>query len=297
MSRRFPALLAACCVLSAPFLPWGGGEAGYRWLLEYPQRFDTFLVAMEIAVALGAVGVTLFRAAPPLFGVPAAALLLVAATRAILGFGVPGATLFEMTTAADFLHAGVGFHLAGLGTLLLAVAGNLGSPHLFRILGKIDDVVFAIEKGIITLSLGVMVLLVFLDLLLREVAGSGIGGAQKLALYLMLWAGFLGASIATRGGKHLSMDLLDKLLSSTPRRYLQGGVFFVTAAFSFFLSRVGLIFVLQNRAYGDPPLYYGIPEWGVQTVIPLSLFVMGCRFLARSVRVFRHGPEVAEGLH
>ena len=294
MIGRVLSSLAALSILVGFFLPWGGEAAGYRWAASHPETLDALLGAMQFLVALVALGVSLAGATPPLFGIPAAALLSVLALRTLFGFGLPGADIVAMTAWRDILRPGPGFLLMQGGSVLLAITGNRGHPYLGRLFQRIDEIVFQIEKGLLTVALGLMVLLVFLDLVLRETVSSGIPAAQRVALYLMLWVGFLGASLATRGGKHLSMDLLEKLLPDEARRYWQTAVLLGSSAFCFFLARVGALFVLQNRSYGDPPLYYGIPEWGVQSVIPFSFFVMGGRFLAKARHAWRREREPKE---
>ena len=67
---------------------------------------------------------------------------------------------------------------------------------------KWDDSLGRIEKFFVAGMLGVMILLAFLQIVLRNVFSSGISWGDPLVRYLVLWVGFIGASLATKESKH-----------------------------------------------------------------------------------------------
>ncbi len=125
---------------------------------------------------------------------------------------------------------------------------------------------------------------------------SSVPGAQKFALGLMLWAGMLGASMATRERRHIVLDAVTKKLDAAARRpfaLLSGAA---TAAFCLFVSYLGFVQVAGEirewATHEGTGLYESlpIPTWIATLAIPVSFFLMGARFLAYAVRDFRHGP-------
>ena len=84
------------------------------------------------------------------------------------------------------------------------------------LLEELDDLLAGLEKAVISVALLAMTGLSFLDYLRREVPGVdySIQGGASMAVVLMVWVGFLGASLATRQRKHLSVDASDRILSS-----------------------------------------------------------------------------------
>lgn len=91
------------------------------------------------------------------------------------------------------------------------------------LLGDLDRVLAWLERATIAVLMLAMVGLSFLDYLKREVPALGLEleGGPNLAMIAMVWVGFLGASLATKLGKHLATDASDKLLSPGAARVTQ----------------------------------------------------------------------------
>lgn len=125
---------------------------------------------------------------------------------------------------------------------------------------------------------------------------SSVPGAQKFALGLMLWAGMLGASVATRERRHIILDAVTKKLEGGDQRLfaLLGGL--ATGAFCLFVTLLGglqLAGEIREWATGEGVGLYEslpIPTWIATLAIPTSFLLMGVRFIAYGVRDFLHGP-------
>src|SRR6187397_1818132 len=61
------------------------------------------------------------------------------------------------------------------------------------------------EDTLAAIALGGLMLLPLAEIALRKVTGTGIQGAGPFALNLTLWVGLLGAAIAAREGKLLTL--------------------------------------------------------------------------------------------
>jgi len=113
----------------------------------------------------------------------------------------------------------------------------------------VDQFLFRVERTLIVFAVVAMTILVFLDVVQRSLSHIiplGIPGAQKLALGLMMWASFLGASLATREHQHISLDGLRKKI---PQKYSALVTFIsniVTAAFVFYLARLACFQFLEE---------------------------------------------------
>jgi C4-dicarboxylate transporter DctQ subunit len=155
---------------------------------------------------------------------------------------------------------------------------------------RLDEGVARFEAAFLALALAVMVLVVFGDFALRETVNQGWTWAKELAAYLMVWVGFLGASLATHRRRHLVMSLSEKIFSAGIRKWTSFLACLITAATCLFLAFLGLRYVLETRATGETSLTVGVPIWLVQAVIPLAFGLIGSRFLGTGVHIFRHGP-------
>jgi TRAP-type C4-dicarboxylate transport system permease small subunit len=135
-----------------------------------------------------------------------------------------------------FLHH-IAFALILLITALRVILGTLFS-ELDRLLSKV-------ERWFIAVAMLVMTALSFLDYLRREMPGFEfeIDGGPNLAVVLMVWVGFFGASLATRQRKHLSVDLSARLLSPAAARMVQRFAALIAAGFcwQFSGSALGLM--------------------------------------------------------
>lgn len=123
----------------------------------------------------------------------------------------------------------------------------------------------------------------------------GYSWAQHIALFLMLWMAFLGASMATHEGRHLAVDAFRKLIpeSKLPlynalSKGIAGGftVILVWLSWNYLQLRIG-----QSPSPGE------IPQWIKALAIPISLGLVSLRFFGQAaadlVRVFQ-GPKAAE---
>lgn len=73
---------------------------------------------------------------------------------------------------------------------------------------------------LIVLSLSLMAILVFANVILRYIFDSGITWAEELSRYLFIWMIFLGAITVLQNKAHLSVDLITNAVSPGIRRIL-----------------------------------------------------------------------------
>ena len=114
--------------------------------------------------------------------------------------------------------------ILGVTALLVLLRGALTA---------LDALLEKLEKGFIAFALLLMTALSFADYLRREVPffDVDIQGGPSMAVVLMVWVGFLGASLAVRERKHLAVDLSDRLLSPAAAGLLKRFTALVTAGF------------------------------------------------------------------
>jgi TRAP-type C4-dicarboxylate transport system permease small subunit len=136
------------------------------------------------------------------------------------------------------------------------------------------------REGIFASAL-VLILTVFviLDVGARELFRTGIPWAQKGAVYMMIWAGFLGAILVAQKVEHLRPEVADKLWTGKLRPiYLRLHnllVFGFTAAMAYY----SWTYVLESREFGDRNVIIDMPMWVLQAIIPYTFFSMSFRYL------------------
>lgn len=128
---------------------------------------------------------------------------------------------------------------------------------------------------------------------------SSVPGAQKFALGLMLWAGMLGASVATRVRRHIVLDPIKKKLDAQTLKpvSLLGGV--ASGAFCGLLSLLGWMQVHEQfsdwRSGEGVGVYDAlpIPLWLGTLAIPVAFGIMAVRFVAQGLHDYLWGPPAA----
>ena len=82
---------------------------------------------------------------------------------------------------------------------------------MIRALATLEDVIAG-------LALAIMVILPLLEIVVRHTLGVGVPGSGPIVQHLTLWVGFLGAAIAAREGKLLSLATGTLMPAGWPRR-------------------------------------------------------------------------------
>ena len=133
-----------------------------------------------------------------------------------------------------------------------------------RVLGLID----LAESVAATAAYAIVAALLIGDVVGREVLGTGIFGAQKMAVYAAVVAGFLGLALATSANAHLRPTFLDHVLKG-PRVDRLGDA--AACGFYLFLAYVALRFIEQSMAFEDRAAVLYWLLWPIQIVIPYAL--------------------------
>jgi TRAP-type C4-dicarboxylate transport system permease small subunit len=63
---------------------------------------------------------------------------------------------------------------------------------------RVDEAIARVEQTLIVTFLGCMILLAFLQIVLRNYFTTGLDWGDQLLRNLVLWIGFIGATLATK---------------------------------------------------------------------------------------------------
>jgi TRAP-type transport system small permease protein len=76
----------------------------------------------------------------------------------------------------------------------------------------VDRIFFKICNFVLVVAMVAMVLMVFVNVVLRAAFNSGIDMSEELPRFLFVWMTFIGAIVAMREGSHLGVDTLVRIL-------------------------------------------------------------------------------------
>ena len=155
---------------------------------------------------------------------------------------------------------------------------------------RIDEIVGRLEQILLGILLGTMIFVAFIQIVLRNVLSTGLAWGDALVRNLVLWTGFIGAAVATREGKHISIDVVSRWIS--PKRRI--GIEIITNGFSLsvcaLLTFAALKFV-RNEIQMKSVLFLDVPSWASEIILPFTFGVMTFRFCLRflkSILMIRH---------
>ena len=144
----------------------------------------------------------------------------------------------------------------------------------------LDKSLALFENSLIIILLSVMVIMAFFQVIMRLLFSAGILWGDIFLRHLVLWVGFLGASLATREGKHIKIDILSRIVPPRMKTPMMVVVNLISAGVCFLLTRAAVVFVQLD--YSDNTiLFANIPAWIFQAVIPFGFALIGIRFLLR----------------
>lgn len=153
-----------------------------------------------------------------------------------------------------------------------------------RLIGQIESILGKIEALAVTVLLSLMIFLSFTQVLLRNFLNDGILWADIFVRQLVLWVGFLGASLAARESKHISIDFLPNILPKSWGSIIRFIVNLTAGIVSGFLALAAWRFV-QFEMEGQATLFLDVPVWIFQIILPYSFGIICARFLLKTVQV------------
>jgi len=150
-------------------------------------------------------------------------------------------------------------------------------------LERIDHLIDRMEQILIVTFLSFMILIAFLQIVLRNFFSTGLSWGDPLLRNLVLWIGFIGATLATREGKHINIDVVSRWLPSLGKNV----VALFTHLFSFvicgFLSYAAFKFIKNEVQMGNRT-FLNIPAWIPELILPATFILMTLRFGLRSLK-------------
>ena len=136
------------------------------------------------------------------------------------------------------------------------------------------------ENVVLAVALAALALLPLAEILLRAIFQTGVSGAAVFTQHLALIAGMLGAAVAARDGRLLSLSTLNSLLTDRAAALARFFTHSVAVTVSALLLFASLDFMFAERRGGNT-IAYGIPVWWGQAILPIGFTLIMLR-LARA---------------
>jgi TRAP-type C4-dicarboxylate transport system permease small subunit len=108
---------------------------------------------------------------------------------------------------------------------------------------------------------------------------DGYSWSKELSLIMLLWVGFLGASVCAHEGKHIQVGALKKLVPPSMSRWGDAIGFLVTAGFCFFMALLGYQYAKEAIMLEGRFEQTNVPDWVATIAVPAAFAMTMIRYV------------------
>lgn len=135
-----------------------------------------------------------------------------------------------------------------------------------------------IEDGLLVVLLLSMILLAFGQIILRNFLDTGYIWIDPLLRVMVLWIGMIGALVATRENKQISIDVLTRVLPPPLRHISRIITRLFAATVAGIIAWHSILFILDEWSIGNEAFAH-IPAWSLESIIPIGFGIIALRYL------------------
>ena len=139
------------------------------------------------------------------------------------------------------------------------------------------QILHRIEDTLLVTILLAMVTLAFSQIVMRNFLGTGNIWLDPLLRVLVLWVGLLGALVATRQNKQISVDVLTRFLPERLKMISD----IITRTFAAIISAIiawhSFLFLIDEWNSGVMA-FASVPAWLPESIIPIGFAVIALRY-------------------
>ena len=152
-----------------------------------------------------------------------------------------------------------------------------------------------IEDALLVFLLGSMVLLAGAQIVLRNLFDGAIIWADPLLRVAVLWVGMIGAMVATRNDRQISIDAVSRFLPNLWKARMRVVTDLFTAVVSAVVAWSAYRLMIDDRAAGGVAIAK-VPVWVCESILPVAFAVIAVRYLLFAIKHLRAGISEEDGL-
>lgn len=164
---------------------------------------------------------------------------------------------------------------------------------LAAILEMVNGHIIRVEKWLICMSVMTMIIIAFGQVVLRNSLNMGFLWVEHLTRVLILWVTFLGASLASRERRHISMDLFTRYVSKPKQKVFSIISFLIVVGCCFLLFMTSVSYIGIQMDCQVSNIWPGTPDWIYLLIIPYFFIITMFRSLIQIKNIcFNKGLKV-----
>lgn len=146
-----------------------------------------------------------------------------------------------------------------------------------------------LEDAVLVVLLSAMVLLVLLQIIMRDVFSTGLTGGAEATRHMVLWLAFISAGVTAREGKHIRIDIAQRVLPTgiRPIAEILTSLFTVGVCAALLYASVGFMRVDYETGSRIVFQAFQVPVWALEAVIPIGYCMILFRYALRCVYLAR----------
>jgi C4-dicarboxylate transporter DctQ subunit len=127
-----------------------------------------------------------------------------------------------------------------------------------------------LEEYMLTVLMGTMAILVFVQVIFREL-GSSLSWSEELTRYVAVWVTFVGGSLGIKRGAHIGVEAIKVKLPEKARLAFDLIGLAVCAFFCYICIKYGITIIEKQIATAQKSPAMRIPMWWAYLAIPVGL--------------------------
>ena len=139
------------------------------------------------------------------------------------------------------------------------------------------------ERGITFLAFAVLVLVMFADVAMREITGTGLHWSRQLGVYANLFVVMFGLGVASSEGAHLRPRFADNWLPKGWNPFLIRLQEAIMSLFCLLFAIIAFQVVIETFNDNVQSIVLRIAIWPFQAVIPVAFLMTSIRHLLYAI--------------
>ncbi|MGP8328769.1 MAG: TRAP transporter small permease [Methanosarcinaceae archaeon] len=149
-----------------------------------------------------------------------------------------------------------------------------------KIINLFDSWLAKIENGLLVFLLSAMILFAFFQIPLSKF--FPLESIEILLRHLVLWVGLLGATLATREGRHINIDILSRFVKGRLKRIVNLLTSFFSALICGLLTYASWLVIQDAKEFGETVhIFIDLPTWLLQLILLAGFGIMTFRFVLK----------------
>jgi len=136
------------------------------------------------------------------------------------------------------------------------------------------------EPGLVSRLLAFVVVTALFMYVTVNYFPDGYSWSKELSLIMLLWVGFLGASVCAHQGKHIQVGALKRVVPPSIARYTDAIGYLATASFCFFMALLGYEYASEALQLEGRFEQTNIPDWVATIAVPAAFAMTTLRYIA-----------------